>query len=1811
MPFRLLKNVLVLLLIFIALNSKAQYSKVHYLPPTYNQNSSIQFSTITVTTLVEAPFDVSITNASGSYSKTLSGLSKSNPITITLPKGDNDGIFLGNEGKTNNVLNSEGFILNASKHFFASQIHSVSNQAAVIAPKGIAGLGMEFYSGHLYSQAGKTNIRSHFISVIASEDNTTVTFENQNINWEGQSNKFDVLLNKGESYVVAAPFNYIQGLSVTDKFNAFNGTHVTSDKAIAMNSGSFLASYSTDGLQDAGVDQIVPVDRLNDEFILVQGQATNSLIETAMIVATEDNTEVFVNGNTASSHILNTGEYAIVTGDNYINGTMHLETSRPAMVYQNLGGSNSYATLGMVFVPGLMEEASRSVLVSGANSIGNLSIYIVAKKGETILINGIEVESSPIENLGNSAWVTYRIVPSEINSFYCTSGNNCANKGVDSDFLIESTGPINAAISLVSGAVGAAGYFSGFASVNTDVGVSEFGTLEYNLACMEDTVSLYAKGADSYIWESPSGNMNLLTEMSDSVFLFDYDQSGDEGPFTYRVIMESTSILGFVQKDTVELTVNVEFTAECETDFIIEDTLFICFGDSIQINANNVNETQWYGEESFTDLNDSTIIATPSKTTTYYFSNFIKKQNALVNGDFEEPDLGVFSYQIINASTVPGWNTTASDNQIEVWYDGFLGAPAYTGKQFIELNANMSSALYQDMSTTPNTKLMWGFAHRGREGVDFMEFEVGPPGGPYEKIGTFSDGQEWKFYSGVYEVPEGQATTRFYYTSTQGGSLGNLLDAIEFFTLKEDKDSIVVVVNSLPQVDLGEDTSVCMNESFTLAVSDGESFFWNTSETTSTIAVDSTGEYKVTVEDENQCSNIDSISVDFISCETNFIAEDTLEICVGDTLIISGINITSETWWSDASFNLINDSSIEVAQIIPRAVYYVGSSEVYADSVVVLVHEIPEVKLKEDTTICAGETIILSANISGKYIWSSNESTNEIEIDSAGLFSLEIENEFGCKGMDSMELFIQELPILDLGNDTAICKGTSIMFDSEHNTFMNHKWNTGDLTSRITVSSEGSYKLTIIDSIGCTITDSIDLVVNELPNLNLGKDTSICAGKSVVLTSENSGLDNLWNTLETTNSISVTESGTYSVKISDNKGCTKSDSIVVLVTNLPIVNLGNDTAICDGASVLLNAEKLGLSYLWNTGETTSEVTVSNKGVYFVEVSDEKGCIGVDSINLIVNEIPFVNIGNDTNICEGQFITLSTNSTQLNHLWNTEEITSSVSLYKSGNYSVLVTDSNKCSYADTITILVTNLPIVNLGNDTSICESKSIELDAGNLGFNFDWNSGETASKIVVSKEGKYVVKVTDDKGCFGADSLTLIVNEAPSLNIGNDTTICAGQSIYLKADTSAIEFLWSTGENTQTIIADTSEMFGVEVVNSFGCSDKDSLQLTVNLIPNINLGNDTTLCKGDYINLKAFTPQTSYEWNNGAISPSINILKAGIYSVLVSDEIGCTGGDTIVVDFIDLPVADLGKDTFICKNEVITLYTNYPSNYTTLWNTGSTEKELLISKEGIYSLTVTNQIGCSSKDEISISKEILPDAFPEKTVSFCEGGEFNLAPGPGYERYDIYWLENQFSQTHTVYESGIYSGIIEGDFCIDTTLIYVTKIDTPHAKIKDVNSIGYYCFENQSIYLNVLTDEDVSMEWDDFGESSKVEITEPGNYPLTVSNKSCSSRYSYELEDYCPGRLFIPNSFTPNDDDINDIFKPVYHGNIDNYELTIYNRWGKILFFTNDINKGWDGTLENEEQTNDVYVYKISFSYISQHGGNKKEKLSGTVTLLK
>ncbi|MFF8030978.1 hypothetical protein [Streptomyces sp. NPDC016626] len=164
---------------------------------------------------------------------------------------------------------------------------------------------------------------------------------------------------------------------------------------------------------------------------------------------------------------------------------------------------------------------------------------------------------------------------------------------------------------------------------------------------------------------------------------------------------------------------------------------------------------------------------------------------ALVNGSFEEP--AVTNYEVLPDASqtqapkrVPGWLTTASDHMIELWRSGFNGVPAADGVQLAELNANQVSTLYQDLPTTPGTKLYWRLYHRGRQGEDTMALDIGAPGSPVEQR-RFTDGNTaWGYYTGTYTVPAGQTLTRFAFRSISaaGGnrSAGNLLDGIFFGT---------------------------------------------------------------------------------------------------------------------------------------------------------------------------------------------------------------------------------------------------------------------------------------------------------------------------------------------------------------------------------------------------------------------------------------------------------------------------------------------------------------------------------------------------------------------------------------------------------------------------------------------------------------------------------------------------------------------------------------------------------------------------------------------------------------------------------------------------------------------------------------------------------------------------------------------------------------------------------------------------------------------------------------------------------------------
>ncbi len=423
---------IIIFFLFLTLNGFAQFSKTHYIPPiTGSSLQPVQNQYIYISSPSLTPVNFTINAIGGT---TVSGtVSRNQPYIYNIGFGENTSLFISTAG-LNNVFNNKGFIIEAEDQIYVAVRFTASNennQASGIVSKGLAGLGTQFRIGAFIntglSNFGYTNNHLTFISVLATENNTTVSFSGikpgvQLINNAGVGNTPpDIMLNRGESYVIA-----VTGPTFANR-DGLIGSLVSSDKPIVVNCGSFAGTNgNVDNNLDLGIDQIVSAERTGTEYIFVRGFGDN-LTERALIVAHEDNTEVSINGSLPQT--INAGEYLAINGSFYsAQGNMYVQTSKNVFAYQGVGGAIQ-ANQEMYFVPPLSCQTPKIIdNIPLINLIGNISyttnsgINIVTETGAelnfivnatnytlTTLPPGINVQG-PFSIPGNTAYETYQIV---------------------------------------------------------------------------------------------------------------------------------------------------------------------------------------------------------------------------------------------------------------------------------------------------------------------------------------------------------------------------------------------------------------------------------------------------------------------------------------------------------------------------------------------------------------------------------------------------------------------------------------------------------------------------------------------------------------------------------------------------------------------------------------------------------------------------------------------------------------------------------------------------------------------------------------------------------------------------------------------------------------------------------------------------------------------------------------------------------------------------------------------------------------------------------------------------------------------------------------------------------------------------------------------------------------------------------------------------------------------------------------------------------------------------------------------------------
>jgi gliding motility-associated-like protein len=338
------------------------------------------------------------------------------------------------------------------------------------------------------------------------------------------------------------------------------------------------------------------------------------------------------------------------------------------------------------------------------------------------------------------------------------------------------------------------------------------------------------------------------------------------------------------------------------------------------------------------------------------------------------------------------------------------------------------------------------------------------------------------------------------------------------------------------------------------------------------------------------------------------------------------------------------------------------------------------------------------------------------------------------------------------------------------------------------------------------------------------------------------------------------------------------------VLPLPTVEIGEDTIICDYDQITLQLVTENTTFFqWNDGDTTSySKTVSGPGTYFV--SGQNACSTVtDLVEIGVHERIDVEIPDDY-LCDGDSLKLDARFPNATYLWQDGSLDSIYTVYEPGSYHVRI--QTPC-YTKEISIEIfddVGPPVVNLGNDTTICEGDSIYLDAEYLLSTYRWQNDSTSSGIWVSDSGTYYVE--SKLACHTSyDTIEVGIQALASVKLGNDTSVCYNSTYIIQPTTNDLLFLWQDSSTSSRYEATEEGWYHVTTHNKCN-SSTDSIYLAHDYPPDINLPEDTTICKYDKFILNAFVPRATYTWQDRSTKPYYLVDKDGVYHVIVRNNCG-------------------------------------------------------------------------------------------------------------------------------------------------------------------------------------------------------------------------------------------------------------------------------------------------------------------------------------
>ncbi|MBK7957996.1 MAG: PKD domain-containing protein [Bacteroidetes bacterium] len=544
----------------------------------------------------------------------------------------------------------------------------------------------------------------------------------------------------------------------------------------------------------------------------------------------------------------------------------------------------------------------------------------------------------------------------------------------------------------------------------------------------------------------------------------------------------------------------------------------------------------------------------------------------------------------------------------------------------------------------------------------------------------------------------------------------------------------------------------------------------------------------------------------------------------------------------------------------------------------------------------------------------------------------------------SSSLMDKYAPPVTLGEHRSVCTSTATL-SAANSAYRNWLWSNGDTSSSITVNITGFYSVRVRDVFNRFSFDTIYIRFDTTDfRTNLGRDTSICFGQNSLLNAGPKHLNYLWNTGDTSNMLSINQTGFYSVSVKNCKNNTFKDTVYLFVSNNK-PNLADTGILCFNATKTLNPNipNQALKYLWSNGDTTKTISIQNGGVYYLQVKDTFNCTFNDTIAIYTDSVlKNTTLGPNLNLCSGNTIGLISENFVKSYLWNNASTANRIQVNATGNYWVKVADSNACSISDTLSVtIIGNAPQMKLAvskvctNEFTSFKDLSIP-PSGNSIVNQLWRFSATDSSL--NKEDSFRFgsngnksiyhRVTTNVGCFSDTSFSIQIYNPPSAGFSSTTSCAQTNSFFVNKTSfdlgdSANMWMWSFGDGQNSSIQSPAikyvnqGKFSIQLIAMSKRNCRDTAISELDIYPAFiakfktenNCQSDSTL----FIDSTMSKSTVYWMWNFGDNSfsmernPKHRYMNGGVYNVLmaVQNAIGCRDTLREAVTIVGRPKANI------------------------------------------------------------------------------------------------------------------------------------------------------------------------------------------------------------------------------------------------------------------------------------------------------------------